>query len=61
MIRPCPHRWEMGISGWHKFSIRSRGCGFVVSKPIPRRLGLRVIEGAFFDIDLWSLIEGGAD
>jgi len=52
-------KWEYLC--WHKFSIRSRGHGFVVSKPFPRRLGLRVVESAFFDIDLWSLIEGGAD
>ena len=43
----------------HKFSIRNSGCGFIISEPIPRKL--RAVEGAFFDIDVWLLIENGAD
>jgi hypothetical protein len=60
MIRSCPYNWEMEYLCRDKFSIKSYGYGFEISKPIPRKLGLRVIEGAFFDIDLGSLIKSGA-
>ena len=43
------------------FSIKCCGYGFVGPKPIPKRLGLRVVEGVLFGLDLWSLIESAAN
>ena len=43
------------------FSIRCCGHGFVGPEPIPKRLGLRVVEGVLFGLDLWSLMESAAD
>jgi len=60
MLRSCPYNWEMEYLCRYKYSITSYGYGFGVSKPGPRKLGLRVIEGASCDIDLWSLINSGA-
>jgi len=42
---------------WNAFDWES-GAGFVVSNPFPERL--RVLEGALFDIDVWSLMESAA-
>jgi hypothetical protein len=43
------------------FSIKCCGYDFVGPKPIPKRLGLRIVEGVLFDLDLWSLIESAAN
>jgi hypothetical protein len=51
----------MGISVLAQFSIRSCGYGFVVSKPIPKKSELRVVEGALFDIDLWASMISSAN
>jgi hypothetical protein len=45
----------------HMFSIKCCGYGFVGPKPIQKRLGLRVVEGVLFGLDLWSLMESAAN
>jgi hypothetical protein len=60
MLREYPYNWEMEYLRRYKYLNTSYGNGFGVSKPGPRKLGLRVIEGASCDIDSWSLINSGA-
>jgi hypothetical protein len=45
----------------YMFSMKCCGHGFVGPKPIPKRLGLRVVEGVLFGLDLWSLMESAAN
>jgi hypothetical protein len=39
------------------FANDCRGYGFVVFEPIPKRLGLRVVESALFGLSLCFLME----
>ncbi len=43
------------------FSIECCGYGSLGSEPIPKRLGLRVLESILFGLDLWSLMESAAN
>gem|GEM_PF-6005207 len=42
MMRSCQYNWEMEYLCRYRFSIRSYGYGFEISKPNPRKLGLWV-------------------
>ena len=55
MIGPCDNLRR------HTFSMKCCGHGSVGPKPIPKRLGLRFVEGVFFGLDLWSLMESAAN
>jgi len=55
MIRPCNNLRRP------TFSIKCCGYGVVSPKPIPKRLGLRIVEGMLLGLDSWSSIESAAN